>query len=135
MPFLFRGTGVGTYWDIHDARLTGFTTRMPGASHNANMVTRHIRIAPHMTNYVSLSRSFGIARGYALYSGTSVPIATQNEPGYVYVLEIDEPLAVGFALVDPIREIAMNLPTPLARNSYQHDGEADFLLERLEKVR
>ena len=61
-------------------------------------------------------------------------ISTVDKPGYVYEIEIDIPSPPGLKLLDPIKEIALDLPAPNDANSegwypfYQHNGLPNFLL-------
>ena len=124
MPIFFRGAGVGTYWHNNDARVLGFTPKSPGVSPGASRMMQHVARGSHTSPYLSFSRSFGIAWAYGVV-GTS--IATQQNPGYVYELDIPDPLPPGVTLLDPLQEVAKTLGNPPG-GSYQHDGQQDFLL-------
>jgi hypothetical protein len=43
-------------------------------------------------------------------------------------VELDDPLPKGIDLLDPVQEIAKNVPGPLSPVGYQHDGQPGFLL-------
>ena len=126
MPLFYRGAGVGTYWHTNDARSTGFVPRFPGMPSSANYLIQHIAQGTVSSPYVSLTRSYGVALTYALI-GTHA-IATASNPGYVYEVEIDNPLPGGPQILDPIIELAAAVPHPLSTISYQHDGFPGFLL-------
>ena len=49
--------------------------------------------------------------------------------GYVYEIELKDPLPAGLSLLDPIQEIARQLPSPLDNLSYLHDGKPTLLIE------
>jgi hypothetical protein len=70
------------------------------------------------TPYVSLTRSYEVARGYAEVGRAG--IATVDNPGYVYEIECSSsPRYLGFHLIDPIKEVARLLPSPLEPVPYQ----------------
>lgn len=125
MPIFYRGAGVGTYWHQNDARRQGFTPRFAEMLPGHNRLLQHIARATTYSPYVSLTRSYSIAWGYAVYAGRVYP--SENQPAFVYEIEIDEPLPHGVILLDPLKEIAGALNGPLASISYQHDGHTDFI--------
>ena len=86
---------------------------------------QHVARGNVSSPYISLTRSFGVAREYA-FGGRKQ--ATQANPGYVYELEINDPLPDGLKLLDPVKVVAAAAPPPLASLSYQHDGPQQFLL-------
>jgi hypothetical protein len=86
----------------------------------------HIRVGTTTSPYISLSRSFGVARDYALVGAAS--IADPSNPGFVYEIELAEPLPAGLEILDPVQEIARTLNPPLASPSYHHDGDRRFVL-------
>ena len=126
MALFYRGAGPGTYWAIQDARLEGFVPRQPGMAPNSTQLMNHIRLGTTTSPYTSLSRSFGVARQYALV-GTN-GIAESSNPGYVYEVELDDPLPAGLQVLDPIQTIAEVLNSPLSTPSYHHDGDQGFVL-------
>ena len=131
MPIFYRGAGVGTYWHGMDARTTGFTARHPGMTPTGDRLMEHIARAATASPYISLTRSYAVAWDYAI-NGTCRP--TQQNPGYVYEVEIEGRPPLGLAIVDPVREVASQLPTPLASLSYQHNGLPSFLLGVVNKT-
>jgi hypothetical protein len=101
----------------------------------------HIARGTVNSPFISLTRSYGIALNYASFFGTEIPtpqhpayvyeieIPTPQHPAYVYEIEINEPIPSGIKFLDPIKEVAPILPTPLGINPpYQHDGGPAFLL-------
>ena len=86
----------------------------------------HIRLGTTTSPYISLSRSFGVARDYALIGRTG--IADPSNPGHVYEIELADPLPAGLQILDPIQEIARALNSPLSTPSYHHDGDQNFVL-------
>lgn len=126
MPIFYRGAGLGTYWhpSNHDARALGFTPHFSGMPRTHNRLMQHIALTTTSSPYISLTRSWGVALSYAL-SGRAQ--ATQSDPAYIYEIELDDPLPVGLVLLDPVREVANNVPPPTGM-PYQHDGSPDFLL-------
>ncbi|MBI3681606.1 MAG: hypothetical protein HY235_14585 [Acidobacteria bacterium] len=125
MPIFYRGAGVGTYWHQNDARLTGFTSHHPGAGAQWHRIMYHIARGTTVSPYVSLTRSYGVAYGYAV-AGRELP--TPAKPGYVYQVLIDEVDGFGTRLIDPVQAVAENLGSPLAERSWHHDGTQEFLL-------
>jgi hypothetical protein len=125
MPIYYRGAGVGTYWHMNDARISGFTPHYPGAGRGINRVRHHIARGTTASPYVSLTRSYGVAWGYAL-AGRNLP--TIDNPAYVYEVEIDENDGLGTRLLDPVQAIAVGLGSPYETRTYHHDGDSSFCL-------
>ena len=88
MPIFYRGAALGTYWHKNDARLTGFTSHHPGAGYSASRVAQHIARGTTTSPYVSLTRSFAVAYGYALVGPGGSPIS--GKPAYVYEVEYEK---------------------------------------------
>ena len=127
MPIFYRGAGIGTYWHQHDARRTGFKAHYPGAGRSSQVsrLVQHIARGTTISPFVSLTRSYGIACGYA-WSGDELP--TSFQPAYVYQIEIEEQDGHETTLLDPVTAIAKQLQSPYEWKSYHHDGQASFLL-------
>lgn len=125
MPIFYRGAGVGTYWHGKDARVYGFTPQSPAMTPGINRLEQHIVRGSVNSPYISLTLSYGVAWGYAVMGRI---LATKTNPGYVYDIEINDPLPPGLQLLDPVKEVADAAPTPLQVPSYQHDGPQYFLL-------
>ena len=100
MPIFYRGAGIGTYWHQHDARRTGFKAHYPGArSSQVSRLVQHISRGTTISPFVSLTRSYGIARDYD-FLGDELP--TSLQPAYVYQIEIEEQDGHTTKLLDPI---------------------------------
>jgi hypothetical protein len=86
----------------------------------------HINGATIHTPYISLTSSLGVARTYAEVGrfGTATPA----NPGYIYLIDIPDPLPANVRLYDPVKEIANNVPNPPLSIPYQHEGTQDYLL-------
>ncbi len=125
MPIFYRGAGVGTYWHGMDARTTGFTARHPGMTPTGDRLMEHIARATTASPYISLTRSYAVAWDYAISLGSRR--ATARTPGYVYEVEIEDRPPLGLTIVDPAKEVASQLPAPLASVSYQYNGLPSFL--------
>lgn len=131
MATFYKGAGIGTHWHTRDSRRVGFTARSPTTNPETEVLIDHIATNA-ASPYISLTRSYAVAWDYAINAGTSIP--TLDNPGYVYEIEIDTPLPSGLKLLDPIKEIALNLPDPIDISSegeypfYQHNGLPTFLL-------
>ena len=132
MATFYKGAGIGTHWHTRDSRRIGFTARSPATHPETEALIDHIATSTVNSPYISLTRSYAVAWDYAMRGGTSIP--TLNNPGYVYEIEIDTPLPSGLKLLDPIKEIALNLPPPIDADFekeypfYQHNGLPNFLL-------
>ncbi|MDX1983574.1 MAG: hypothetical protein SFV51_25100 [Bryobacteraceae bacterium] len=90
-----------------------------------NRIMHHIARGTTASPLSSMSRSFGVAAGYAL-AGQVLP--TVINPAYVYEIEIEENDGYGTRLIHPVVEIARNLGSPYDLRSYQHDGDGAYLL-------
>ena len=113
-----------TYWHKRDARRHGFVPQRPGAEPSVNSLMHHIARGTVVSPFISLTRSFGVAKSYAL-AGRRRP--TPNHPGYVYEIEWNEhPYAP--RLLDPVKELSLHLPEPYEQFYYQHDGPPEYLL-------
>jgi hypothetical protein len=124
MPIFYKGAGVGTYWHTNDARVQGFTPCSATIGQTPDRLMQHIARGNTFSPYISLTRSYGVAWDYAMNGRAR---STQANPGYVYEIEINDPLPAGMLLLDPIKVVADHAPSPLAP-PYQHDGRSDFLL-------
>lgn len=125
MALFYRGAGRGTYWHVNDPRLSGFTPRSPGMLATPDRLMNHIVNGTVTSPYVSLTRSYGIALGYALLGKTK---PTKSNAALVWEVELREPLPANVQLIDPVREIATGLPPPVQSLTYQHDGPQTVLL-------
>jgi hypothetical protein len=132
MATFYRGAGVGTYWHVHDARLSGFNAHFPGAARTMASLMNHIKNGTTASPFISMTRSYSIAWNYALFSGLAVP--TPAAPAYVYEIVVNDPPPVGLTVLDPLSEIAGAVPSPLSAISYQHDGLPSFLMGVLDPV-
>jgi hypothetical protein len=65
-------------------------------------------------------------------AGMDLP--TEKNPAYVYEIEIEEEDGHGTRLLDSVVEIAAALGSPYDPRSYQHDGDASFLLGIVDPV-
>ena len=124
MALFYRGAGIGSYWFLNDARISGFVPFSPGATPSLDGIMYHISRGSTQSPYVSFSRSFGIARAYGLTGKGG--FATAARPGYVYEMEISDDSIC--KLIDPVVEVAASLNRPWDNVSYQHDGAQNFLL-------
>ena len=125
MAVFYRGAGVGTYWQLNDARVHGFTPQSPGVTPTADCLMDHIVQGTVTSPFVSLTRSYGVAQDYAKNASRKRP--TGSNPGYVYRIEVNVAPPAGLELWDPIVYLAQYLPSPF-EPPYQHDGLPNFLL-------
>ena len=132
MATFYKGAGIGTRWHIHDSRLVGFTARAPEAAPTTAALIDHIAAGTVNSPYISLTRSYAVAWDYAMRGGTDIP--TLDKPGYVYEIEIGNPLPSGLKPLDPVKEVALSLQAPIDTDAqeglpfYQHNGLPTFLL-------
>jgi hypothetical protein len=132
MALFYRGAGVGTYWHAHDAEKSGFTPQSPGTTPTTAQLMMHIARGTVRSPYVSLTRSYGVAWNYAVYTSRVRP--TRHNPAVVYEVELESPLPRGLELIDPVKEVASGLGDPLVA-TYHHDGEPTFLLGVVDPTR
>ena len=134
MPLLFRGVAFGSHWQIHDATASGFTPHIRGTPHSINMMMMHIVGATPVSPYMSLTSSYAVAYSYAAgvtASTGTVHLPTPANPGYVYFIDIPDPLpphAPHVQLFDPVKEIGAMAPLPPTQVPYQHEGKPEYLL-------
>ena len=121
----FRGAPRGSYWHSNDARKTGFSARSPLSPPTVFRLINSISQGTYESPYISLTRSYGIAREYSLVGPSG--ISTKKSPGYVYEITIDKSNTIDINLVDPIKEIARILPSPYSHDSYQHNGSSEYM--------
>ena len=124
---VYRGAGIGSYWHVHNPAVRGFTARAPHTSATSERLMHHISRGTGNSPFISLTRSYAVARHYAVLS--SARTATPTDPAYVYEIEIQFPLPAGLQLLDPVKEVALALPELASVGPpYQHDGMPNFLL-------
>jgi hypothetical protein len=122
MPvFLYKGVGVGTHHHPTDLRLSGIAPANPGGVHSPPNVEKHIAHGSKTTPYVSLTKSYGVARDYAMNGGFHAP--TLAVPAYVYEFLVPDNVST----IDPVAYIASHYTNPLVSPSYHHDGDQQFL--------
>lgn len=124
MALFYKGVAVGTHLHAQNLRLTGLGPRSLVGNPGVRTLMAHITHGTTTSGYISLTRSYGVAKAYAL-SGTTPP--TPANPGHVYEVEINDPLPAGLTLVDPLCEIAVTLNNPRL-STYHHDGNQNLLL-------
>ena len=100
MALLYKGIGPGTFHSHADLSTSGLSPRDPaGWTGSIHPLMAHICDGTTMSGYISLTRSFGIARDYALFG--RIPPSHAN-PGHVWEVEINIPLPAGVrAVIDP----------------------------------
>jgi len=125
MATFYKGVGPGTFLYAQDFRLTGLAPHAPGSLSRISSLMSHITHGTTMSGYISLTKSYGVARAYA-FAGRIPPSATS--PGFVYEIEINDPPPAGLTLVDPICEIGSANVNPGLRHTYHHDGDQSLLL-------
>jgi hypothetical protein len=128
MPHFYKGVGVGTFLHSHDLTLTGITPRSPTAPFNLAAVMGHVARGTTISPCISITRSFSIAKVYAIEG--SKPRPTASIPAHVYTIDLPDhpnPLAPGMRVEDPVQIVAASVNL-LASSSYQHDGDKKFLL-------
>jgi hypothetical protein len=129
MALFYRGAGPGTYWHRNDPYHQGFIPHSPGVLPSPSLVLNHIATGTVGSPYISLTRSYSVARGYALVGPSG--FATAAKPGFIYVIDISTDKTI--KMLDPIKAIARGLPKPWAE-PYHHDGDQRFLLGVIDPV-
>ena len=77
---------------------------------------------------VSLTRSYGVAKWYAITASRNPP--TSGNPAHVYEIEFD-PLPPGLQLIDPVMAVTdafRSASWPPGSAPYYHDGAPEFLV-------
>lgn len=118
----YKGIGVGTHHHSIDLRTTGIMPRTTSAL-NVVVAEQHIARGTTTSPCISLTKSFGVARDYAMNASLTRPTAAV--PGYVY--EVLVPEQPGVNIIDPVAYIASHNTNPLVSPSYHHDGDQNFL--------
>ena len=127
MAVFFKGAGIGTYWHTNDATVVGFTPRQAGVNNTSPRIVQHVAKNNVVSPCISFSRSFEVAKDYAIRWGTTGTTPTSHTPAYVYEVELNDPLPSGVTLFDPVIEIARALPVPQNLTTYQHKGDVNLL--------
>lgn len=123
---LYKGVGLGTYLHGTNLKLTGITARNPGVPPSTSAVEQHIARGTITSPLISLTKSFGVARDYAIDGSFHPP--TSANPAHVWELDIPDPLPPGVTLIDPVHYIAAAQQLYLlSGSSYHHDGDQRFL--------
>jgi hypothetical protein len=132
MTRFYKGVGIGTYLHSLEVRgmgpqRNGIAPVRGGGGRSLDDYIDHIVNGTMSSACVSLTKSFSIARQYALAFGKAWPSASY--PAYVYVIDIPNPIPAnaGYSIIDPMAEIAKAHANPLT-SSYAHDGDQNFLL-------
>lgn len=124
MALFYRGAGLGTHWWANDALVAGFLAQAPRNRDSRDRLLQHVGDSTQTSPFISLTRSFAVAFDYAQKGGRAFP--SKAAPAFVYEIEIDA--AATCRILDPIVEIAKNLPDPLASASFHHDGDQNAVI-------
>ena len=62
-------------------------------------------------------------------------MATAADPGFVYEVDLGDPLPAGMRLLDPMQVVTGAFANPLAAPSYQHNGASRFVLGVIDPLR
>ena len=86
---LYKGVRIGTflYQSANDPMTKGISARNSLAAVSTGSIEMHIARGTTTSPFVSLSKSFGVARNYAIEGSLTRP--SSSSPAYVY--EIDVP--------------------------------------------
>ncbi len=124
MPAVFyKGVGVGTHNHANDLRLVGLMPRATG-SLNVVAMQQHIAGGTGYSPCISITKSYGVARDYAMNSSLAKP--TQATPGHVYEIHIPENTQSP-QLIDPVNYISSSNANLLGSQTYHHNGDQNFL--------
>ena len=123
---LYKGVRIGTFLHGRNLLRTGIAARNARSTVTVGSIEHHIARGTTTSPLISLTKSFGVARDYALTGSLSKP--TSTNPAYVYEIDVPDPLPAGVKFIDPVHEIVaaqqLNL---LTNSSYHHDGDQRFL--------
>ncbi|VIO76096.1 hypothetical protein CI41S_50960 [Bradyrhizobium ivorense] len=123
---LYKGVRIGTFLHGQNLMQTGIPARNARSSVTVGSIEHHIARGTTTSPLISLTKSFGVARDYALKGSLSKPSATN--PAYVYEIDVPDPLPSAIKIVDPVAEIvAAQKLSVLTNSSYHHDGDQSFL--------
>ena len=127
MSIFYRGAGIDTYWYVNNPVEVGFVARAPDVAPTTARLIQHISRGTSNSPFISLTLSYAVARDYAILSSPEIP--TPSKPALVYEIEFQDPLPSGLKMLDPVKEVAKELPSPPTIGpAYQHDGSQEFLL-------
>lgn len=129
MATFYKGVARDTPWHNNDWSQTGLTPQSPGTQASIDKLMKHITGTTGRTPYISLTRSYGVAWTYAVIRNP-----TAANPGYIYEIEITDPVPAGLRLLDPVKELAQHLPGPLDSVTYHHDSLPLFLLGLVDPI-
>ena len=112
MAIFYRGAGINSYWYLNNPIEQGFIARSPEMTPTTTRQMLHIARSTVNSPFISLTYSYGVAWHYAMLGSERIP--TPEDPAYVHEIEIQEPLPPGLQLLDPIKEVAQVLPSPIS---------------------
>jgi hypothetical protein len=123
---LYKGVRIGTFLHGRNLMRTGIDARNSRSSVTVGSIEHHIARGTTTSPLISLTKSFGVAKDYALTGSLSKP--SRTNPAYVYEIDVPDPPPAGVKLIDPVHDIVaaqqLNL---LTNSSYHHDGDQRFL--------
>jgi hypothetical protein len=139
MARFYKGVYIGSHLHLpaNDPLTHGIQPRNPAAGLHVHVIMDHIANGSTFSPLISLTRSLGVARDYAIEWSASTP--TGRTPAYVFVIDIpDSPdgrvPGAAFSVIDPVCSIAAQHSNPLTNFSYHHDGDQEFLLGVVDEV-
>ena len=125
---LYKGVGPGTFHHGTHLQTTGIVAHRATAAADLQAVVQHVAYGPVNSPLISLTSSYAVAAQYALV-GTHH--ATSGSPGYVYQIDVPDPLPLGARVHDAALYIAaeiLKINNSLSSIAYRHNGDRAFLL-------
>ncbi len=124
MSIYYRGAPVSTYWHKYDARIRGFSPVEPlSTKSTVDRVMNHITESITHSPFISFTKSFGIAREYATRK-----IASPTKPGFVYEIDLPDPLPKSVEIIFPIKMMICNELNRTLDVDYHYEGDSRLLI-------
>ena len=120
MAVFYKGVGFGRFYASNDARKGGIAPRADRVANRDAMIS-HIVDGTEGSPYVSLTKSYSVALGYARIGKR---LASEDSPGVVYEISIEEGEMGN--IVDPVAAIAGSFPPPANTRSISTMGRRAF---------
>src|SRR4051794_24568824 len=125
MATYYKGAALGTFWHRQDARTSGLTAINVARPHSTQEIIKHIVWGTQQSPYVTITRSWMSALGYARQSRIPGVQASAGQPAFIYELDVSSKSAA--KLYDPIIEIAKSLPDPYSKFGYVHNCDQGLI--------
>ncbi len=128
MVRLYKGVAPGTHHHATDLRTTGIAAHSPNDNVNLQAFVQHVALGSMHSPLISLSSSYAVA---AQYAAVGKRRARHGSPGYVYQIDVPDPVPPSIEVHDAALYIAnelLNSNNALTILNYRHNGDREFLL-------